>query len=86
MPDGRPVCSVCGQCNYLQASNRLKPTLGVIPKKLWIEQRIFLLKKAIEALSAQVAANPNSSDPSPLVEWVQEITELVAEAKKAGKQ
>lgn len=51
-----------------------KPPIGIIPKKIWIEQRINEIRRAVnEYINAGMRVN---------VEWIEEYNQLLKELKE----
>lgn len=48
-----------------------KPSLGVMPQKIWIEMRINDLLRAISERRTQTINEP------PIIEWSEELVELL---------
>jgi len=59
--------------------NAQKPPLGVIPRKLWIEERIGQLSRAIREYIEYGACD------QPIIEWNNELVELHREQEKLTK-
>jgi hypothetical protein len=63
----------------------LKPTLGVAPHNLWVEQRIQALARALADRCNQISLHPTDADEKPIGDWALEIMKLRLQLKKEAE-
>ena len=86
-----PDC-VCEDCwkeltqSKPKQAELLKPTLGVIPRRLWLEARVKELADAIVNRAHQAVLNPTAADLEPLPAWLNEIGLLRAQIKREASE
>lgn len=74
----------CNDC-FENKKHELKPTLGVMPHNLWIEQRIQALARALADRCNQVSNHPLTADESPIGDWALEIMKLRLQLRKEAE-